>query len=88
MTEWWRGESLGGLNKEDWRKIAADLGKPTGERFERQWAEFQEFKEIVERQAAILDIAQGTAQFTAFGLAMLEAKEHGEFEAVENLVGP
>lgn len=75
-----------GLNKEEWRRVVADLGQDTGERFDRSWAEFQEFKEIVERQAVALGIAQSTPEFTAFGLAMLEAKEHGEFEALESLV--
>lgn len=73
------------LAKVDLAEISAKLGHPR-ERFERQWGEFVEFRDLVQRSAAALGIPQPSPQFSAFGVAMLEAKMLGEFEALETFV--
>lgn len=70
------------LNKQQARAIAKELGM-SETKFSRTWAQFIEFKEIVERHALILGFIKGTPAFSRYGLAMHEAKNHGEYEAQE-----
>jgi hypothetical protein len=73
------------IDRETMGRVAAEFGV-SGERFAAMWGDFVEFREIVERNAEALGFSKGTGAFSRFGLAMLEAKEHGEREAVEGLV--
>jgi hypothetical protein len=73
------------LTKADLAELSAKLGHPR-ELFERQWGEFVEFHDLVERSADRLGIPRPSAQFSAFGLAMLDAKRLGEFEALETML--
>jgi hypothetical protein len=78
-------QSRGRMTKELW--IAAALGAgSTAERAAREWAELEEFRELVESSAEGLGIEPGTPRFGTFSSAMLEAKWLGEQEAVESLV--
>jgi hypothetical protein len=73
------------MPKELWIAAALDAGS-TPERAERQWAELEEFRDLVESAAEGLRIEPGTLGFGAFSTAMLQAKRLGEQEAAESLV--
>lgn len=73
------------MDRGEFSRVATHFGMPA-DRFNRLWAEFQEFKALVEKSAAELGIPQPSPQFSRFGLAMLAAKDHGAYEALESLV--
>lgn len=73
------------LTKEQLAVLAIHSGVSRG-RFEQQWGDFVEFRDLVQFTAARLGILRPSPQFTTLGLAMLEAKWLGEFEALETLV--
>lgn len=73
------------LTKEQMAALALHCGVPRT-KFERQWGDFIEFRDLVQRSAASLGIPRPSPQFSAFGVAMLEAKMLGEFEALETFV--
>jgi hypothetical protein len=72
--------------KKELRIAAALNAGSTPERAARQWAELEEFRDLVESAAEGLRIEPGTLGFGAFSTAMLQAKWLGEQEAVESLV--
>jgi hypothetical protein len=78
-------QSRGRMTKELWIAAALDACS-TPERSERQWAELEEFRDLVESGAEGLRIEPGTLGFGAFSTAMLQTKWLGEQEAEESLV--
>lgn len=73
------------LTKEQMAALAQHCGHSRAT-FEQMWHEFVEFRDLVQSSAERLGIPRPSEQFSAFGLAMLDAKTLGELQALDGTV--